>query len=706
MRPLALAWLVGMLPAAMSATAAGDFTVAPRLETPPFAHSESADDAAVWVHPTDPSLSLIIGNNKDVGDPEWGLHVYDLAGNPLSAVTGAKQNNMDVRYGFPLGGGRVDIVASTNRTAETIDFFTIDPATRTLSPAGSIPSGFGDPYGLALWHDRSSDTFHVFISDNDSNGSIRQFGLFDDGGSISGHLERAWDVGSLTEGLVVDDGRRSLFVGQEDVGIWRYDADPGTPTGPGDRVPVGQGAGQVKARDVEGLALLHVGDPRGEGGYLLASEQGNNTYAILERVDHDGDGSLYEYLDRFAIVSGNGIDGTNDTDGIEAVSTGLGATFAGGLFIAQDGSNDSGGQNYKLVSWDDVVAGAAGPLAADPLFDPRWDGLTTLVWTGAAGNTWDIDRAANWSHGGKPRTYWEGDHVVFDDTAAAAPLIHLADTVRPASVLVHNDAVDLELAGPGSIAGPCGLTKRGAGSLTIATANAYAGETRIHAGTVVVACEGALGAGAVELGEAAGSDDAALLVAGPFTVDRDITVQDGGSATATRTLGGTGPSGAAVFSGDLTIGNDLTLTAAAGGEVRFDGALSNTDGHTLIKVGGGTVRFEGFQTHGPGALLKVAEGLVALNTDASGTGLMDDAHLSILVADAEVHFGANQHLDTLHIGDGGLVRLTGANVVVVKHLIMDAIDLGATTLTPEPATLVLLAAGGLGLLARRRRRSA
>ena len=74
-----------------------------------------------------------------------------------------------------------------------------------------------------------------------------------------------------------------------------------------------------------------AGDPRGEGGYLLASEQGNNSYAILERFDHDGDGNRYEYLDRFSIVSGNGIDGTNDTDGIEAVSTGLGATFPDGF---------------------------------------------------------------------------------------------------------------------------------------------------------------------------------------------------------------------------------------------------------------------------------------------------------------------------------------------------------------------------------------
>jgi len=47
------------------------------------------------------------------------------------------------------------------------------------------------------------------------------------------------------------------------------------------------------------------------------------------------------------------------------------------------------------------------------------------------------------------------------------------------------------------------------------------------------------------------------------------------------------------------------------------------------------------------------------------------------------------------------VRFTGANVVVVRNLVMNGVPLGPTTLTPEPATLALLAAGMLVLRRRR-----
>ena len=90
-----------------------------------------------------------------------------------------------------------------------------------------------------------------------------------------------------------------------------------------------------------------------------------------------------------------------------------------------------------------------------------------------------------------------------------------------------------------------------------------------------------------------------------------------------------------------------------------------------------------------------------LNTAAGGPGTPD---LSILVDGAVLHVGCDQHLDTLALSNDALVRFTGAGVVVLKHLVMDGVDLGAMTLTPEPASAALLVVG-LALVARRVRRS-
>ena len=55
------------------------------------------------------------------------------------------------------------------------------------------------------------------------------------------------------------------------------------------------------------------------------------------------------------VRDGDQTDGTEDTDGIDVTTADLGATFSGGLFVAHDGQNDGGNQNYKLVPWKGIV---------------------------------------------------------------------------------------------------------------------------------------------------------------------------------------------------------------------------------------------------------------------------------------------------------------------------------------------------------------
>src|SRR5690606_41497679 len=83
---------------------------------------------AYWGHPTDPALSTAIGTDR-----QRGRDVCDLAGKVLQSLPDGRMNNVDVRYGFPLGGRSVDIVAASERTEHRIAVYGVDPATRRLS---------------------------------------------------------------------------------------------------------------------------------------------------------------------------------------------------------------------------------------------------------------------------------------------------------------------------------------------------------------------------------------------------------------------------------------------------------------------------------------------------------------------------------------------------------------------------------------------
>jgi autotransporter-associated beta strand protein len=163
----------------------------------------------------------------------------------------------------------------------------------------------------------------------------------------------------------------------------------------------------------------------------------------------------------------------------------------------------------------------------------------------------------------------------------------------------------------------------------------------------------------------------------------------------------TGLSGPHVILAPLKLLSPLDVDIESAAALTLAGPIDNSAGLTITKIGPGAVDFDGPQTYGPGAWLDVFDGTVNLGW---GAGSASAADLSIRVTDAVLNFECNQYLDTLSIGDGGKVAFAGAHVVVLKHLVMGGIDFGATTLTPEPATLGLLVLGSLLLVRCRRRR--
>jgi myo-inositol-hexaphosphate 3-phosphohydrolase/PKD repeat protein len=305
----------------------------------------TADDPAIWVHPTDPALSLVIGTNKDSAG---GLHVFDLGGNELQFVPGGQHNNVDLRYGFTLAGERVDLVSACDRNDDRIDVYKVDPSLRRLVPVGSIQAGI-EVYGYAMYHSRATDRFYGIVASGDG---IEQWELVDQGGSVGGVLARALPADNLIEGVVADDELGYLYLAEEDHGIYKYSAEPDQPVTRLATVDVVGSSTQLTA-DVEGLAIYYR---EGGLGYLIASSQGNDRFVVYRREGGNA------YLGTFAVSS------AEDTDGIDVINMGLGPLFPQGLFVAQNNDRD-----FQLVPWPSI-ANALGLAIDTQGYDVRGGG--------------------------------------------------------------------------------------------------------------------------------------------------------------------------------------------------------------------------------------------------------------------------------------------------------------------------------------------
>jgi 3-phytase len=351
------------------------FQVIATVETKPVSHSgDIADDAKVWVHPTEPNQSVIIGTDKH--NTEGGLAVYDLAGRLTFFAKDGKMNNVDVRYNFPLGDNKVDIIAVSNRSNNSIAVYTIDPGSRELTnvAARTISIGLTKIYGFCLYQSWQTGKYYAFV--NDKNGEVEQWELFDNlSGKVDAVRVRSFDVGTQTEGMVADDQLGHLYVGEEDVGIWKYGAEPTDPADNANRVLVdgtNTDTGGHLVADVEGLTIYYA---QGADGYLIASSQGEdnpshilaNTFAVYRR---DGEN---EYVMSFRVVENSalGIDGVSNTDGIGIANVFLGSAFPQGVFVAQDGHNSGGNQNFKLLPWENIATAITPSLIIDTGWNPR-----------------------------------------------------------------------------------------------------------------------------------------------------------------------------------------------------------------------------------------------------------------------------------------------------------------------------------------------
>jgi 3-phytase len=298
------------------------------------ANADAADDPAIWRNPADPSASLIVGTDKKAG-----LYVYGLDGKVRAFIDAGRVNNVDLLDGLAIAGAPGILVGASDRNDEAhgkLALFRLDPKTAGLSPLGKVEAGAGEAYGVCFHRDAGGVYAFMVMKD----GTINQVVLDLAKAAPAGRIVRTMKLATQAEGCVADERTGRLYVAEEDVGLWRFDA---APTGGTTPLKVFGVDGERLVADAEGVAIAKVG---ADGGYVLVSSQGDNAYTAFRLPDET-------YAGRFRIVRG-ALGSTEETDGIDVAAGDFGPAFPGGLFVAQDGENDGSAQNFKLVPWNAI----------------------------------------------------------------------------------------------------------------------------------------------------------------------------------------------------------------------------------------------------------------------------------------------------------------------------------------------------------------
>ncbi len=283
----------------------------------------------------------MIADNKATNG---GLGVFDMQGRSLQFYSDGQMGNVDLREGFRFGGSEKVLVGSNSRSVNTLNLYFFDPDTRTLSVAPGIRTALGaNNYGFCMYRSPVSGKLYGFVTPI-SSGGVRQFEILDSGnGEVVTNLVRTLPMDSITESCVADDRLGHVYFGQEDVAVWKYDAEP---TGGTARTSVAVvGTGQL-VPDIEGMGIAYGG---GTDGYLFVASQGDSKVAMYER-------SSQAFVRRFSVLGSGTVDAVTGTDGLDVTSNSVGLGFEGGLLVVHDETNTGGStSNMKFVPLAHIV---------------------------------------------------------------------------------------------------------------------------------------------------------------------------------------------------------------------------------------------------------------------------------------------------------------------------------------------------------------
>ncbi len=302
------------------------------------------DDPAIWIHPSDPAQSLIIGTDKNA---DGALFIFNLEGKIVNVVKELRvPNNVDIAYGFPFCGDTIDIAVVTERLGQRIRVFRV-PDMIPLDDGDLIVfNGDTDraPMGIALYKRPEDKAFFVFVGGKSgpAEGYIGQYRLEEDIKQGKLRIAPVREFGKFSgkkeiEAIAVDAEAGYIYYSDETAGVRKYHADPDVPDA---NRELAFFANEGFTRDHEGISIYKLNE---QEGYILVSDQQAHQFKIYTREGSPGnphDHRLVKIIEVEAIES----------DGSEVTSIPLPPDFPSGLFVAM-----SNGKTFHYYSWDAIA---------------------------------------------------------------------------------------------------------------------------------------------------------------------------------------------------------------------------------------------------------------------------------------------------------------------------------------------------------------
>jgi autotransporter-associated beta strand protein len=206
-----------------------------------------------------------------------------------------------------------------------------------------------------------------------------------------------------------------------------------------------------------------------------------------------------------------------------------------------------------------------------------------------------------------------------------------AANVKDGGAVIDTNSFDITISQRLLNGGAGGLTKQGAGTLTLSGSNSYAGSTTVTAGTLKAGHVNAFSAAAVTVASGATLDINALAIGNAIT-NNGGTLSNAGAYAGTQTLAGAASYGALAGTLSVVSGGSATLSGAMSGTISIaaGGAAALSAGGSLAQAAltnNGTFIIDRTDSlslatviSGSGGLTKRGAGTLTLTGSSTSTG--------------------------------------------------------------------------------------